>query len=99
MQSKLIRSRLLALELARVARIQPEPEQDKISRVQADQERLKGKGPVRLRRSGERNLVAKPQGLVVGSVVHRLFAQNYYYRCVMAPRWEQLILLETLFRE
>lgn len=61
--------------------------------------RPQGKGPVKLRRTGERNLVAKQRALETGSPIHRVICENHYWRSVNAPRWEQVILLETLFRE
>ncbi|SRR6266481_2827429 len=103
MKSKQLNSRQLAETLARDANILPEPEtpslREKIARVQADQARLQGKGHVRLRRSGESNLLAKRRGLETGSATHRIVCENYFWRSVNAPRWEQVILLETLHRE
>lgn len=103
MKSKLLKSRQLAETLAQAANILPEPETpslgDKIARVKADQTRLQGRSPVRLRRSGESNFVAKRRGLETGSPIHRAICENYYWRTANAPRWEQVILLETLFRE
>lgn len=104
MKSKLITSsRQLAEQLAKAANVQPEPEsaepEDKIARVEAGQARLVGSSPVRLRRSGESNLVEKRRGLEPGSSMHRIICENYYWRSVNAPRWEQVIVLETLYRE
>jgi hypothetical protein len=103
MKSKLITSRQLAEVLAQAADIQPEPEtpslRDKVARVKADQARLQGKSPVRLRRTGESKLVAKRRGLETGSAIHQAVCENFYWRNVNAPRWEQVILLETLYRE
>ena len=102
-KSKLPTRRHLAETLARTANILPEPEtsspEEKIARVKADQVLLQGKGHVRLRRSGESNLLAKQRGLETGSAVHRVVCENFYWRSVNAPRWEQVILLETLYRE
>jgi hypothetical protein len=98
-----ISSRQLAEQLAEAANVLPDPEtpslRDKISRVKAAQARLAGSSPVRLRRSGESNLVAKRRGLETGSPIHRAVCENYYWRSVNAPRWEQVILLETMYRE
>jgi hypothetical protein len=103
MKSKQLNSRQLAEQLARAANIQPEPETlslgDKIARVKADQTRLAGRSPVRLRRTGESNLVAKRRGLQTGSPIHRAICENYYWRSIAAPRWEQVIVLEMLYRE
>jgi hypothetical protein len=103
MKSKQLNSRQLAEQLARAANIQPEPETpslgDKIARVQADQARLAGRSPVRLRRTGESNLLQKRRGVETGSPIHRAVCENYYWRSVNAPRWEQVIVLETLYGE
>jgi hypothetical protein len=96
-------NRQLAETLAQSANVVSEPETallpDKIARVKADQERLAGRSPARLRRSGEGNLVAKRRGLETGSPIHRAICENYFWRTANAPRWEQVIVLETLYWE
>lgn len=61
MKSKQLNSRQLAETLAQAANTLPEPEsvslEDKVVRVKADQARLQGKSPVRLRSTGESNLL------------------------------------------